>query len=556
MEKPVVISQRTGKPKRRKAHRACIHCQRTHLTCDNNRPCERCVARGFADTCVDGVRKKLKYLDDKEDKKPSQSLSPAPNVQPKLSPATRGARPSNAGFTDAKENLQQQHMGNIPVPHTPQNGHQALGTPGMGHASLQGQQQQSQQQPQGSHSRNTSQLPADYLIHQQLLATEINQLGDLGRPGEGDFSSDWFSDLQLSGHSFQSVATNMEYSILSNMVYSSGQANSAVNNSLLLGNNSQSPNNHSPHNQDQSTPQGTTPSAKIKQLIESNGLSAKDLNQYPLAGEFVNDAFLTVPEIVAFNETRRNVKDTELTTDEKLRPLSFAVAAGQPQNNGNGNGDGAPGSPSKSIFSSGALETVYSNLPDYTDPIQVYTNITKPFSYTPGYHGLISYLKGRFNKQQLVQMTKYMAEYRPSFIACTNSLKEEDLVFMEQCFQRALLEYQKFISFSGTPTLVWRRTGQLAAVGKEFCQLSGWSEQRLIGQQTFIVELLDDNSVLEYFELFSRIAFGDSRGATMADCTLLTPTGAKIKTSSIWTLKRDVFGNPMMIVGNFLPILS
>ena len=127
---------------------------------------------------------------------------------------------------------------------------------------------------------------------------------------------------------------------------------------------------------------------------------------------------------------------------------------------------------------------------------------------------------------------------------------------MEQCFQRALLEYQKFISFSGTPTLVWRRTGQLAAVGKEFCQLSGWSEQRLIGQQTFIVELLDDNSVLEYFELFSRIAFGDSRGATMADCTLLTPTGAKIKTSSIWTLKRDVFGNPMMIVGNFLPILS
>lgn len=509
------------------------------------------MARGFADTCVDGVRKKLKYLDDKEDKKPSKSISPAPGVavQPKISPA-RSARTSNAGFQDTKPLAQ--HMS---IPNTPQNGHQGLATPVMPQPQPQGQPQQAQ----AGHSRTSSQLPADYLIHQQLLATEINQLGDLGRPGEGDFSSDWFSDLQLSGHSFQSVATNMEYSILSNMVYSSGQANSAVNNSLLLGNNSQSPSNlsnHSPHTQDQSTPQAVTPSAKIKQLIESNGLSAKDLNQYPLAGEFVNDQFLTVPEIVAFNETRRNVKDTELTTDEKLRPLSFAVAAGRPQNQNNGNGNEAPDSPSKSIFSSGALETVYSNLPDYTDPIQVYTNITKPFSYTPGYHGLISYLKGRFNKQQLVQMTKYMAEYRPSFIACTNSLKEEDLVFMEQCFQRALLEYQKFISFSGTPTLVWRRTGQLAAVGKEFCQLSGWSEQRLIGQQTFIVELLDDNSVLEYFELFSRIAFGDSRGATMADCTLLTPTGAKIKTSSIWTLKRDVFGNPMMIVGNFLPILS
>lgn len=85
--------------------------------------------------------------------------------------------------------------------------------------------------------------------------------------------------------------------------------------------------------------------------------------------------------------------------------------------------------------------------------------------------------------------------------------------------------------------------------------LTGWSRERLLSEHTFIVELMDDSSALEYFEMFSKMAFGDSRGANMTECTLLSPQGQHIKTTSIWTLKRDVFGIPMMIVGNFLPIL-
>ncbi|KAJ2817394.1 Transcriptional regulator of nonfermentable carbon utilization, partial [Coemansia furcata] len=47
---------------KRKTVRACNHCQRSHLTCDDGRPCARCVKKNIADTCVDGVRKKAKYL--------------------------------------------------------------------------------------------------------------------------------------------------------------------------------------------------------------------------------------------------------------------------------------------------------------------------------------------------------------------------------------------------------------------------------------------------------------------------------------------------------------
>lgn len=193
----------------------------------------------------------------------------------------------------------------------------------------------------------------------------------------------------------------------------------------------------------------------------------------------------------------------------------------------------------------------------FKEPEDIYAKVTRPFSYTPGFHKLIAYLRNRFPKDMLVKMAKSMAVYRPSFIACTNSLREADLIFMEQCFQRTLLTYDKLLKVSGTPTIVWRRTGEIAYVDSEFSTLTGWTQEQLLGKKPmFIVELLDDQSVVEYFELFSKIAFGDFLGATMTECTLLTPgRDVKIRAGCTWTLKRDVFGIPMMIIGNFLPIL-
>ncbi|KAI0374068.1 hypothetical protein BV20DRAFT_962030 [Pilatotrama ljubarskyi] len=54
-------------PKKKKASRACFHCQKAHLTCDDSRPCQRCIKRGMADNCTEGHRKKAKYLLDEEE---------------------------------------------------------------------------------------------------------------------------------------------------------------------------------------------------------------------------------------------------------------------------------------------------------------------------------------------------------------------------------------------------------------------------------------------------------------------------------------------------------
>lgn len=192
----------------------------------------------------------------------------------------------------------------------------------------------------------------------------------------------------------------------------------------------------------------------------------------------------------------------------------------------------------------------------YSSPGEIYRNVSAPFIYVGPYHDLNVYLRGRFPREALIQMSKSMAEYRPSFIATMIRLKEQDLVFAEQCFQRTLLEYDEYIGLSGTPTIVWRRSSQIAYVSEEFTVLTGWTRQNLLDKSTFVVEIMDDKSCVEYFKLFSKLAFGDFKGATMTECTLSTPQNRGIRTACTWTLKRDVFGIPMMIIGSFLPILT
>src|SRR5258707_11386087 len=86
-------------------------------------------------------------------------------------------------------------------------------------------------------------------------------------------------------------------------------------------------------------------------------------------------------------------------------------------------------------------------------------------------------------------------------------------------------ELEKLISYSGTPTAVWRRTGEICLVGLEFSMLTEWSQQDL--QKKFIYEVsprcrvgwqlshfrpvqlqvFERQSVVEYWEAFARHSF-------------------------------------------------
>jgi len=133
---------------------------------------------------------------------------------------------------------------------------------------------------------------------------------------------------------------------------------------------------------------------------------------------------------------------------------------------------------------------------------------------------------------------------------------EQDLIFMEKCFQRTLLELEKLISLSGTPTVVWRRSGEIELVGKEFCLLTQWPKDRLLGNNVRIYELMETKSAVEYWENFSVHAFDMSQQSVMTSCVLKTPSGKPLLCAYCFTIKRDIFDIPLAIIGNFLPILT
>jgi hypothetical protein len=213
---------------------------------------------------------------------------------------------------------------------------------------------------------------------------------------------------------------------------------------------------------------------------------------------------------------------------------------------------------------------------DGRDASFVYDAVKEPYSYTTGFHALTEFLARRFPQQMTIRIAKALASIRPSFIACAKTLNQRDLVFQEKCFQRALLAYENFINSSAPPTIVCRRTGEVAAVGDEFCILTGWSKDVLLGRQpnrninfdstnggsgssggssrgtntprmppppppsadapggggnpqqpVFLAELLDQDSVIEFYEDFAKLAFGDSRGSVMRRCKLVQYKTAK-----------------------------
>lgn len=84
-------------------------------------------------------------------------------------------------------------------------------------------------------------------------------------------------------------------------------------------------------------------------------------------------------------------------------------------------------------------------------------------------------------------------------------MSEDDEVFIERSFQRTLIvsyspisssdcmltlqELEKLISYSATPTAVWRRTGEVCYANPEFCKLLQKGEGDLVGTKSFIYQL-------------------------------------------------------------------
>ena len=551
-------SKDSASGKRKKANRACLHCQKAHLTCDDSRPCQRCVKKGLAESCMDGHRKKAKYLLDddeleelkrqKEAKKAAKQAAQQKNgttataTQPQSSqrsqqdtpqPAQPGSAPS-PGKASAVSNILDQVTAGVPTP--------------------------------SSSGHGPSPHQHDYLSSNTFDSSSNADVTPSGNSNSAPFE---FS-FDPSTHNFGSEATSLEYSILSSMLNGTDLQ--------LLG-----PSGASPDFQ-------TSPAVGVMDgwNITSGGLDAilsmgMQQNLVPGAGGMDTAAatYSDTAGMGAYADAQPSTGLQEVGGEGAFNALE--VPSPKPNmleeptllaNNGD-----APAAQSGSttnqvdLGSSSQRSTSNEPVADINKAIasrrvarqqqdtiwrariaKTYRDNTAPFPYPEGYHFLIKYATSKFEKQDVLRIVRALAIFRPSLIALQMPLTEEDEVFVERSFQRTMLEFEKLISFSGTPTVVWRRTCEICVVGAEFCMLTQWSKDQLMGRR--IYEFMDKNSTLDYWEKFALHAFENTTQSVMTTCTLVKPDGKLVPCAWSFTIKRDIFDLPSLVVGNFLPILS
>ncbi|KAI9365809.1 hypothetical protein BD770DRAFT_356699 [Pilaira anomala] len=462
--------------RKKKAARACVHCQKAHLTCDDSRPCQRCIKRNLSTTCTDGARKKAKYLQDIEDAV-SGSSTPTTSYSPQSSLPT----PNLNSFNSFQQN-------------------NFIDT--------------------GANNTNTN---------------------------DNNNTNNTMLPIENFNYGFGSNATNLEYSILSNMLGSPLVNPANVINSSSPAQTSAEVLNNIWSQQSPVIESVTTPVSIIRG--EPSYLSSPTHLVSTPTSTYINSNNNNNNNHNNNNNNKRSVPSISSSTIGTSQVSASGVSTLSAY------GDGAVVAKVASPVTSSTGPTVRRRNQIIT-PEMAYASATKPFSYADGYHYLINYVKSRMGREDLMRISKALALFRPSVLASMMNLTEDDLIFTEKCLQRTLLEYEKLISYSGTPTVVWRRTGEITMVGKEFSLLTQWSRDTLLSKKTYIYELMSNPSAVEYWEKYALHAFDNTDSAVYSTCILMSPTKRVVPCTFCFTIKRDIFDLPSVIVGNFLPILS
>nr|CAG8438667.1 3847_t:CDS:10 [Entrophospora candida] len=464
--------------RRKKATRACFYCQKAHLTCDDSRPCQRCIKRDLAATCTDGIRKKAKYLQDSSYNAYELDHQFYCNNEP-----------------HSINQQKQQHY------HNDNNNFQPPLTP----TSTQPPTPLQHPRPNPSLNHNEHYHPLSPLIDNRSFPSHSSNIDDEFHK----FSPIFSPPIQNQKHLNQQIQQNQQILVSSYLVTTQPSQQPSQQPVFM----------HNGFN--------TNPAASItNNIVDTSTLFGSgsypiQTANYGFGSETINLEYSVLGNMLSAS-----------TTTEALSPhTAFADISFKKDNLG------------KKISNSLTLENVYAN-------------VDKPFSYTEGFHYLVKWIRERMDKEHIDRIVKALATFRPSFIALIMNLTEDDLIFMEKCFQRTILEFEKLIGFSGTPTVVWRRTGEIALVGKEFTLLTKWTKEQLLGKKTYIYEVMDSKSAVEYWEKFAEHAFDNSRQSDMMTCILVGANGIQVQCTFCFTIKRDIFDIPLAIVGNFLPILS
>ncbi|KAG2732608.1 hypothetical protein G9P44_005025 [Scheffersomyces stipitis] len=558
------------KKNRKPASRACVFCHEKHLQCSNERPCKNCVKRGLAHECRDVIRKRAKYLNTNsrrgsEAQAQSGSKRARTSVSSTIDSSTRSSPGSSSA--DYPHNPIDGFMSPTIKPEIPSPASNMVVSPQfVGNALL----QQEVQHPQQFHPQQQQKLS----LHNSMLNTTNDVLNRL-------LEEQNFKDTDSDNMSANSVNASRPNTAIGTGTFSSNYLNEEY---LMLGDIilHSKPTSPSPSNTSVSEYNTNTVSPNFSSQINYDDLNQprrKVLQRLKDSRPFISLGFSNESsQLPNLNSSNVKLESTEFLDNNVTQRPMFQEAINNPLMHKIAQSSSIP----TEYVSPLVTHHLYQSVQD------IYTNNIMNFDYPQSYHSLTHFLKKRFSgnnlpaeqkqakRQSLLVILKLIASYRPTFISAHKSLlKPYDLQFLEMTFQRCLIDYEKLSQLNSSPTIIWRRTGEIVSITDDLLSLLGYNLADLLSHRTFIMELMyDDESITNYFRLFKTVAVGNLHSSIITKIKLTKnqnrnvsdQTGTRrlsyelserdhIEFCSVWTVKRDMFDLPMMIIGQFLPIL-
>lgn len=493
-------STETKKPKKKKkkVEMACVYCRRSHMICDDSRPCLRCIKRGIGHLCHD------EPTPGRQRKKPTPGRS------------TNTAQPASSNQT----------------PEINTSSNQTLDQPDMA-----GYQAAASRTDPGSLFVQPQQ--AQNMAPQQNRPTNAGAAGFSGQGvgGVGSNMGALLKNLPFNEEPFfYSEHAGSEFSSLNDFL-------SMIDDPELVGGSLGT--------------NGNNPDSLMAFLMPQNQTNPQPQNQNHNHSSTNLLSFLP-----------NNIQQPAFDNPNQESPV-IGHQQTQAPTNGNQYEQGAKPGPDQPqpVISDSARDKFFLTAADPTTEIspeerlkqvikaKLEAGLLQPYNYAKGYARLQGYMDNYMNQLSRQRILKPLSIFRPAFRAIARTLKDVDLVLVEESFERMLLDYDRVFTSMAIPACLWRRTGEIYRGNKEFASLVGVTTDDLKDGKLAIYELMSEESAVNFWEKYGAIAFDKGQKAVLTSCNLRTKDGFKRKSCCFsFTIRRDRYNIPSCIVGNFIPI--
>jgi hypothetical protein len=553
-EAPTVDANASGSKKRKKVIAACVYCRRSHMNCDESRPCKRCIKRGIGHLC--------------HDQHQPQSIKANSPLAPTLPSPLPLSSQSNHQDTNEKLAANVISFPSNNTNNDNNNYNLTLST--------------------------TANIPADNFMAMPSSAT-INQLPFFYSEHAGSEFNSLTEFLSMIDDNEMMDSINMTNDPMLQKLEATNYLGSSGNLHLLTQINEVQPQMSKMSQpqlhqlQNQLNQQQRSLQQQYQQtgaLLDSNQpriqsplIQSHQLAQFPsLASNSATSAATSVPtsgHLTAYktpnqqnaqlNYTKSPIVQRFQNDHNRNTSITSSSTTGQNQNqilNQNQNQN-----LNQPHISDAARDKFFLTAADPTTEIspeerlkqvinaKLEAGLLKPYNYAKGYQRLQTYMDKYMSTSSRSRILKPLSTFRPGFRAIAKTLKDIDLILVEESFERMLLDYDRVFTSMAIPACLWRRTGEIYRGNKEFASLVDVSIEDLKNGKLTIYELMTEESSVNFWEKYGAIAFDKTQKAVLTSCNLRTKDGRKKRNCCFsFTIRRDRYNIPSCIVGNFIPI--